>query len=459
MKKKLCLIAVTLCVTMACGVSLADVSVPFLDRLFQAVENAKPLEMNTLDITDSIWNRKVAMRKVPIPASAFAQGGEMYGGMTGDGRKLLIVNGVAPHLWDSATGIRTWLYPADAAAEEAMRLRCAPELTLRKATPEQIEQAYERYGGRDGFAALSGRKLLEVYLTALGNGRLIGPRTDQTLISMDDRYMLLFDQSGCYWLTDTQTGAMYFCDGMPGGVLNGEVLLYQLASSQVRIWNVETGKTRTIDFANACRMSSGSDAFLRAAAFLADGSVCAVLRDSALSMENGQECVLAIRTPSGTTETYPLGTLRLSTEPDVALSVDEKAVVLFSRSMSNYSNPYLIDRQTGAVSVLASTLGALEQVPLEACAFPGGRITLPDRFSQAVSAVPFDRIDDTLLIYNPMDSRFMLLRPDTGKSRYLFDDPELIFPLAYVAFATNHHDRVLVATRGYSAEAYWIELK
>ena len=39
MKKKLCLIAVTLCVTMACGVSLADVSVPFLDELFQAVEN------------------------------------------------------------------------------------------------------------------------------------------------------------------------------------------------------------------------------------------------------------------------------------------------------------------------------------------------------------------------------------------------------------------------------------
>ena len=459
MKKKLCLIAVTLCVTMVCGDSLADVSVPFLDRLFQAVENAKPLEANEFDITDSIWNRKVTMRKMPVPASAFAQGGELFGGMTGDGRKLLIINGVAPHLWDIATGVRTWLYPADAAAEETMRLRCAPELTLRKATPEQIEQAYERYGGRDGFAALSGRKLLEVYLTALGNGLLIGPRTDQTLISMDDRYMLLFDQSGCYWLTDTQTGAMYFCDGMPGGVLNGEVLLYELASSEVRIWNPETGRTRTISFANACQLRSGSDAFLYAAAFLADGSVCAVLRDSAISMDNGQECVAAIRTPSGTTEKYPLGTLRLSTEPSVAYSVDEKAVVLFSRTLATGTHPYLIDRRTGAVSVIASTAGALKLVPLERCAFPRGRISLPEDFSQAGSVMPFDRIDDTLLVYNLMDSRFMLLRPDTGESRYLFSDPELIFPLAYGAFATNHHDRVLAVNISYYAETYLMELK
>ena len=441
-----CLAALSLVLALLSGACFAEEPhIPFLDWLIQMIENARPADAVETDSTGSIWDKRVSYTETALPDRAFAQGGRLCAGMTADGTSFLIVNEVMPHFWNINTGLRTWLYPADEQAEEIMRMFCAPERTQPKATEAQIEAYYQKhFGGREGFSSLSGKDLLKEYLST-EEGVPFGPRGVQ-YVHTDIRYMITQDNYGISWAVDTQTGAMYCCDGETGGIYNGELLSYRFPGTTVTLTSLENGKSRTVDFSAAFRFESGS-ASLKAALFLPDGSIAAVLRDISIDPKNGQQCALAIYTPDGIMETYFLGRIRFGLEPTAALAVDEDSVVLFSGSLQLSVHPYLINRKTGEVSVLSSSASGLSIIRVEECTFQEGKLILPEAYSGDASVALLSRIDDTLLLYNLMDSRYMLLKPSTGESRYLFSDPTAVFPIG-VYFFTDHHDRIYLMSSG-----------
>ena len=126
-------------------------------------------------------------------------------------------------------------------------------------------------------------------------------------------------------------------------------------------------------------------------------------------MENGEVCKFVVETPDGTIETYDLGRMMLSMEPDVILSTDGRQILLFSR---NGWVCMLVNRDTGSVSILSYD-GVIKATPLSDCLNENGMI--PKGYGRSIDTlIPVDRMSDgrTLLVIT-LDGVPLLFRPDT----------------------------------------------
>ena len=418
-------------------------------------ENASETETASADAQpagkESVWEKKISGQKVAIPDQAFAAGAERCAAMAPDGDTLLMCGGVSPYLYHLESRRTVPLVPADTMTEEYLREKIVMRNGLQiKANEEQMATLRERV------AKLSGAALTEEL--CMSQGRVMPLRTYSVSFYTRENYLLMTD--GGYtavMLIDCESGRYYSCFEEIGntlcGIHDGKLLSFRLPVPTLYVTDLASLKTETVDFQDQTLFPDGGPR-LKAAAFLPDGSLCAVFCNMKLDQAAGQDCVLAVRRPGSTAwETYPLGKILYNREPEQILAACPDQIVVFNRTAFRQTAPFLIDCVQGRVSRL--TVEADGSVSLLSPEEYGSRY--PEKTDEAVGLLPLDSFadDETLLFQNLRDGGSLLLfRPSDGSSKELI--PGLgAFPLI-LYFGGNHYDRFMDG--GYPAEKAYYHL-
>ena len=383
----------------------------------------------------TLWDKSISLQVgSELPEIPFSGDDTRVVLMTNDGSSLLVCGGTDPYLWNMDTRERTDLFPGDEETCRAMR--------------EALDTVMTDARGNAAYAAASDipdEELLEAYLvyTSRNPGRA-NMFKSYTRSALPGPYVQLYDFNGMQWLLDGETGALYTrgtetIDSIYEGTM---LILPQRPSAYVKLCG-EDGSTRQIPL--SAGFASGD--VMMAATFLPDGHICAVLREAALDMYNGQQCAVLIWGDDGTRELYPLGRVRLGQEPDCILSADARNIVLYSRISIVQNHPYLIRRDTGSVSLLTESETSIGAIPLSDCLdATTGAVTQPDGLSVYVVAAMAD--GKTLLAYDMQTYSLALLRPDDMACRYpLRDSPYSQIP-APIGLWGNGYDRWLFLSSG-----------
>ena len=265
--------------------------------------------------------------------------------------------GAAPYLYNLETKKTTPLVPADEETEEFLRDSILMRNALAvKATQEQISAMRER------LAKMKGRELTAELCS--DTGRIAPLRRVTNSFYTRENYLVFADNVlTAMMLIDCSTGR-YYCSRensvTPCGIRDGKLLYYNNMVPVLKLLDIENGKTEEIQLGVSSLFPDG--ARLRAAAFLPDGSLCAVLADMKLDQEAGENCALVVSSPDGKTENWPLGKIRYSWEPDTILAAGTDCIIVYSRLATRVSAPYLVRRTAGEVLRLISAEDGLVQL-------------------------------------------------------------------------------------------------
>ena len=397
---------------------------------------------------ESVWDKKISGEKLDIPEKAFSGGAERCSAIAPDGVTLLMSGGAAPYLYNLETKKRTSLVPADEATEEYLRemllMRSAAAV---KATEEQTAAMRER------LAKMNGAELTAEL--CMNTGRMAPLRPVTAGFYTRENYLLFVDNGyTAMLLIDCETGRFYraFERSMtPCGLQNGKLLYFLNPSPVLQLLDLKSGETEEIEISEPSLFPDG--ARLRAAAFLPDGSLCAVLADVKRDMENGENGALVVRSSDGKTESWLLGKVRYSWEPDTILAAGTDCIIAYSRQAARISAPYLVRRTAGEVLRLISAEDGLVQLlSVEEYA-----ARYPDKGGAEIGMIPLDSLADneTLLLQNSAAvGTLLLFRPSDGQSRPLIPGLDG-FPLV-IHFSGNHYDRFMDA--GYISEKVYYQL-
>ena len=397
---------------------------------------------------ESVWDKKISGEKLDIPEKAFSGGAERCSAIAPDGVTLLMSGGAAPYLYNLETKKRTSLVPADEATEEYLReMILARNAIAVKATEEQTAAMRER------LAKMKGAELTAELCTVTGR---MSPLRQYTGSFYTRENYLFFVDAGytALMLIDCETGRFYsaFERSMtPCGFQDGKLLYFLNPSPVLKLLDLKSGETEEIAIEAPSLFPDG--ARLRAAAFLPDGSLCAVLADMKLDMENGENCALAVRSSDGKTESWLLGKVRYSWEPDTILASGTDCIIAYSRQAVRNSAPYLVRRTAGEVLRLISTEEGLVQL----LSTEEYIARYPDKGGAEIGIIPLDSLADneTLLLQNMAAVGILLLfRPSDGQSRMLVPGLEG-FPVV-MYYSSNHYDRFMDA--GYLMEKAYYQL-
>ena len=122
--------------------------------------------------------------------------------------------------------------------------------------------------------------------------------------------------------------------------------------------------------------------------------------------------VRQVRQDGGEMESYGLGRIRLSQEPDVILDAGTPHIIAYARQYMIKAAPYLIDREKGTVSVITCDEYRVKSLPLEECTDPETGLVAE---AEGEPLFPLTVLADgkTVLIYPFMYGALVLLKPDT----------------------------------------------
>ena len=388
-------------------------------------QDAAPVARKTL------WGRTLTVDKVPVPREAFSAGGaSACRGMAPDGVTFLMTDGVIPYLYNTETGAKMTLLPADERTCELAKNM------LRRSAAQQGEAELEKQ--EEEIAALQGEQLTEA-LCKLSGEEPVGPMAYLSGLQADGNYMdILFTGGGLPALIDCGTGAYYALEMMQiTAVRDGKALLAPAPPSAVaKVMDLETGQITEEGFTAAGGLEGGAS--MKACTFLPDGSICAVLRAVNMSYEHGQPCVIAVRTPQGKEEIYPIGNIMYGKEPDLICGTEDGCIIAQSRQLAMDRLPYLADRTTGEVSLLKSEDLQVVRTPLSQLQEADGQV--PDVNGDG-SMIPLEAMSDgaTVLLWGTSQGE-LLYRPSSSETQGLVPDAENGFP-APQTFCGNHYDR------------------
>ena len=397
---------------------------------------------------ESLWDKKISGEQVSIPEKAFSGGAERCSAIAPDGVTLLMSGGAAPYLYNLETKKTTPLVPADEETEEFLRESILMRNALAvKATQEQISAMRER------LAKMKGGELTAELCS--DTGRIAPLRRVTNSFYTRENYLVFADNVlTAMMLIDCSTGR-YYCSRensvTPCGIRDGKLLYYNNMVPVLKLLDIENGKTEEIQLGVSSLFPDG--ARLRAAAFLPDGSLCAVLADMKPDQEAGENCALVVISPDGKTENWPLGKIRYSWEPDTILAAGTDCIIVYSRLATRVSAPYLVRRTAGEVLRLISAEDGLVQL-LSAEEYTA---RYPDKGGDGIGIIPLDSMADneTVLLQNQAAVGVLLLfRPSDGQSRRLI--PELDSFRLILYFDGNHYDRFMDA--GYPKEKAYYQL-
>ncbi len=389
----------------------------FFGDLFSGLETGweeEELPAEEADAGASLWGKRVAVYTEAVPDRAYVGGNEFCFAMAPDGEQVVISGGEAPYLWGLETGKHTPLWLGDEKTRDTVA-ETVGKIAI--ANPQLLKKDPE---------SMSDPELLAAYLKyALGDrggGRCMRlmPVTGQT----DGNDLILADNYGCWWLLDCGTGALYtYGNGYLACSSFGDRMLFRQMTPGAGIVTVDrsSGKEQTKDFTSVPGYAAG--ATMTGAAYLPDGSLCAVLRDRELDKDHGENCCLAVYGPDGQTELYPLGRIRLSQEPDVIMSADGNWIVAYSRAAMSIRCPYLIHRETGEVFLIVTREGGPEMIPLKDCLNPEtGEVVRPEGGLMLFLMAGADR--ETLFVYDMEVCQVSLFHPEKCALQWLSMDPE-----------------------------------
>jgi hypothetical protein len=397
---------------------------------------------------ESLWDKKISGEQVSIPEKAFSGGAERCSAIAPDGETLLMSGTVAPYLYNMQTKKTTRLVPADAATEEYLREMILTRYGVSiKATTEQMAAMQER------LARMSGAELTAEL--CMNTGRIAPLRQYTGSFYTRENYLFFVDAGyTALMLIDCSSGRYYSVferSITPLGVRDGKLLYFLNPSPVLKLLDLESGNVEEIEMKDPSLFPDG--ARLRAASFLPDGSLCAVLADMKLDPEGGENCALVIRSSDGKTESWPLGRMRYAWEPDTILAAGTDCILAFSRQAARVSAPYLIRRTAGEVlRPISGEDGLVQLLSAEEYA-----ARYPEKGDAAVGLIPLDSLsdDETLLLQNSAAVGILLLfHPSDGQSQRLI--PELDgFPMV-IYFSGNHYDRFMDG--GYPTEKAYYQL-
>ena len=371
-----------------CGASLAEAS--------EAEGSAEP--SLAAEPVSGLWGRTVTPELLELPEEAYASADSMLVGLSEDGSRALITTPGGPHyVWVAETGEQIPLHFAPE-TKALLRGRAANLLNLDQAASDALLEKLD---------ALSETDLVDFWLSmrhpdgygylsfcALVQGDYIGAQ-DRTMggVLVAD----LRDGTLCGWLSDGTES-----------IRDGRALL-RTPPAQLEWMDLSTGAIEPASFDFHSPELPFEDYAVMAIQCLDDGGVCAVLRDIQLDLANGEECAFILQHADGTMQTYGLGRIPFGKEPDLIFAVPgANCFVLSSRTHAIQMVPYLIDSESGEVSLLTLGSAGFVRMPVQAAA---------DTAPENEVWVPVTAMADgeTVLV---LDGRgeitgLALLRPDT----------------------------------------------
>ncbi|MBO4229711.1 MAG: hypothetical protein J5938_05125 [Clostridia bacterium] len=389
--------------------------------------------------SETLWDKSVSVETRSLPEAAFQKGAKQCRAMAPDGVTFLMGGCANPYLYNIETKRSAYLLPADEETEETLRLGC----TMPLAQGREILAAGKRISSQEELADISGKTLVEAYLFAQDMGSFVSLKgTNTPQFVTDGNYMVLRDNNGLSWLVDCDEGTfrlsgnMVADNGTFAALIGDRLYVYRRGFGEVLVRDVKTGKEKTEDFSKAGKFRDSTGTVIGTAC-LSDGSICVVLRSTDLDIENGSDCAVVVRSPSGSDSVYPLGKVAFNFTPDTILDAGGCLVAL---AISNPNGQiYKIDRSSGAICLLfASEEDRVREVPLEECSFTGGRADRPEGID---SLYCLETLSDgeTILCQNTTGQLF-LYRPSQSASQYLLPkdaaSPLLLLPY----YSSNHYD-------------------
>ena len=389
--------------------------------------------------SETLWDKSVKAETRSLPEAAFAKGAEQCRAMAPDGVTFLMGACANPYLYNIETKESTYLLPADEETEEALRLGC----TMPFAKGMEILAGGKRISSPEELEDLHGKTLVEAYLFAQDMGSFVSLKgTNTPQFVTDGNYMVLRDSNGLSWLVNCGDGTFRLSGNAAAGtgtyaaLIGDQLYIYQRGLGELRVVDQTTGSEKTEDFRKAGKFRDAAGT-VTGATCLSDGSICVVLMSTEMDMENGTDCAVVVRSPSGADSVYPLGKVAFNCTPDTILDAGGCLVAL---AMSNsYGQIYKIDRGTGAISLLfASEEERITEVPLEECSFTGGKV---DRAEGIDALYCLEALSDgeTILCQN-MTGQIFLYRPSQSASQYLLSKNAVSPLLTVPYYCSNRYD-------------------
>lgn len=372
----------------------------------------------------NLWGKTVTAELAHVPAEAFDVEDARLCGFSPDGSKALISYNPETYLYDMNTGKRIYLTPGDAMTEEALREGAG--MALMGIPEEQREQKQEEING------LQGRELVTAALSVGWYGEKTSLRA-LDLPGADGRWMRTMVQgSGLFLMLDCESGKVYGRIEGQYEDARGDLLLAKgpFPQGELTLVNVKTGEETSVP---AFREGYGQ----RAAAFLPDGGVVAILRET--DVGQGQPCLLVTRSAKGEEQTIELGQIRVGL-PDDILCLGEDTLLLRTETVPRQP-ACLIQRSTGEVWWLTLNGRKIEKHSLSDPDFadplhpPAGQESV-----DVIAALP----DGKTVVLQTFDGTLYLFQPETMETRVLLQgvDGQGIPPLLLNSFTFNGYDRI-----------------
>ena len=410
----------------------------FFDFFSNDMSKVVALAEENLSSSEHLWTSSASIEKLTIPVAAYSGGAQVCRGMAPDGITFLMTDNVVPYLWNQETGQSMDLKPADTVTEELLHHYLTVPANVASDKASELQASFD---------ALSGRELLEAYLSQR-SGFPMGPRAVYGILDIEGNYLAASDAaSGMIWLINCDTGELSASDKQHlTAVKNGQAI-YTSAPPEANVFIKDLMTGSVLRQVN-CSLTGGfaSGASVKTADMLSDGSLCVVLRDAKIDPKQGEDCVLAVNPSESDEEVYPLGKIRFGQEPDVLLTCGDQYLICFSRNYIMYNAPYLIDRITGKVSLLIFPIdGQVTAVPLENCLDENGCPVSP---TDEIFPFFLDKMADgkTLLVYQPVSGCLYLYRPETEETHALTSDQDGMG--APIIFCSNHNGKFFTDREG-----------
>jgi hypothetical protein len=240
--------------------------------------------------------------------------------------------------------------------------------------------------------------------------------------------------TGLILMLDCESGKVYGRIENQYEDARGDLLLAKgpFPQGELTLVNVKTGEETPVP---AFREGYGQ----RAAAFLPDGGVVAILMEKELDLERGMSCLLATRSAKGEEQVFDLGRIAFNHVPDDILCLGEDMLLLRVQGLS-YRPSFLVNREDGSICILAQREEKIEKCKLETD--ESGVPLLSEGTEQIylMSALPDG---ETVLMFGG-DGALYLYRPESGETRLLVRDVEgqWLPNLGTSCFTFNGYDRL-----------------
>lgn len=367
------------------------------------------LGIPALSESEGLWGRRVTAELVDVPDEAFEDDTCQVAGMSADGSRLLITRVArAPYLWDMEAEEKIPVHPATVELAEALLSETDMVLNQAGVDADGVNAFLDRFRSPSGI--LNPLDMLDALCRAT--------QTRFEVLGSEGGYMRLLNAGmRCgEGLVDVRTGAYYAAldgTGLNLPVKDGAAIATQMPDV-VKVTALKTRESSPLEL-------DGLDgASVNLARYLPDGSVCGLLRDNPMDMQNGQLNRLIVQSAERS-ERWPLGKIRFGREPNALVaSKDGRFLLAWSdRALQITRQLFRVDRAQGAVTLIHASQGKVIAEPLENFIDEAGILAEPAWSADEVIVPLTTMADGSILCTSPVDAGLFLLDPETLSAQVL----------------------------------------